>query len=75
MSSANGPTQAPELSLKFMAWNIKEIAGYLKEIAASLVILNQTLAKSPVGKPSASGPQPGSAKTSGSMHTDDDIPF
>ena len=32
--------QPPERSLKFMAWNIKEIATSLKEIAQSLSIMN-----------------------------------
>ena len=35
-----GEVQPPERSLKYMAWNIKEIAGALKEIANSLSIMN-----------------------------------
>lgn len=35
-----GEVQPPERSLKYMAWNIKEIAGTLKEIANSLAIMN-----------------------------------
>ena len=48
VNTAPGPVQAPELSLKYMAWNVKEISGhlaYMKEIAMQIALLNGNLVK------------------------------
>jgi len=36
---------ATEVSLKYMAWNIKEISCYLKDIAMQLTCLSQSVDK------------------------------
>ncbi len=43
MSAPDRPVQPVEVSLKYMAWNVKGIEGYLKEIAMNLAILNNKL--------------------------------
>lgn len=48
MTTSDKPVPPPELSLKFMAWDVKKIGerlDYLKEIAQQLTVLNVNLSK------------------------------
>ena len=54
MTTSDRPTPPPELSLKFMAWDVKKIGeklDYLKEIAMQLTVLNVNLSKLIQGGP------------------------
>jgi len=61
---SKGQVTPPELSLKYMAWDIKRLATATEQIAACLVEMK--------GGPKQLGPQPGSGKPNS---TSDDIPF
>jgi hypothetical protein len=48
MSSPEKPIPPADLSLKFIAWNIKEISQsipYLKDVAVQLTMINERLGK------------------------------